>query len=227
MLEVAATHDARDGHPRMTRDRPVAEALTDLERTLRVLEGCVEVAPAQSLESLGVEDVRVLAPLRQTGGELRRAHDRLVRLTVVAAAPEVVGQLGEGARLLERRALLLPAPDRLPDDLDGLGLVVGEVTRAGTAFEELGAVAGSKVVGEAQRPRILGCCLAVGTATGCFRGRSRRELEDGLSVGRLLGVMRDACDIRTGTRRVGEREQHRAVQRKSPGRRDRLLHGHA
>ena len=144
LLEVAASLDARDGHPRMTRDRLVAETLTELERTPGVLERCLEVTAAQSLESLRVEDVRMPAPFREASCELRRAEHRLVRFTVVPTAPEIVGELGEGARLLERCALGLPAQDRLPDHLNRLGLVVGEVTRSGTAFEEVGAIPGER-----------------------------------------------------------------------------------
>ena len=191
---------AADRDPQMAGDELVAEARADRDRTAGGLEALADVARYRAWRACVW---RTYACSRCSGRSAASCDARStvgVRLAVVAAAPEVVGEFGERSRLLERGALLLPAADRLADDLDGLGLVVCEVSaRPGTSFEEgrhgrrerdRGRIGGRARTGRLLRdvrPALAACAAAAGA------NRSTAS-----AVGRLLGVMRDARQVGVG-----------------------------
>src|SRR5207342_3758784 len=97
---------------------------------------------------------------------------RLLRLRVQTSAEEIRRELRERSRLLLRGVRLPAAGDRLSDHPDRLELVVGEIAGARATFEQLGALVGREVFGEAKRSRVLSGGLAVGAGR---RGLLRRD----------------------------------------------------
>ena len=129
-----------------------------------------------------MEYVGVLALLGPPRGKLRGARQALVGLAEVASAPHVVGQLGQGTGLLERRTLDPAALDGVADHRDRLELVVGEVASAGAALEQRCAFGERQVGGVAEGARALGRGLAdaparaaCSAAVGAYRSTASRS----------------------------------------------------
>ena len=99
--------------------------------------------------------------------------------------------------------------------------ISGQIRLPGLRVEKTRSDGG--IIGKTHRARVERSSLAMGSHGGCTRRCRRRVLQDGLRVGRGLGVMREAGEIRRARRRSREHGQGLAVQCQAPVRQERLF----